>query len=89
MENKEYMSTTELAKILGVSRITVYKRIKKGDIKAEQIGKNFAIAKKEVKRLIGDIVGHPLNNEEKANIDNIVGRTVREYGEVLKLLGKE
>ena len=44
--NQQFLSTTDLAKLLGVSRVTVFKKIKKGEIKAIRIGRNFAIDKK-------------------------------------------
>lgn len=53
METKQYVSTTELAKILGVSRIAIYKRVKKGQIKATRIGRSFAIPKKYAKNILG------------------------------------
>ena len=37
---KKYLSTTEVAKLLEVSRVTVFNRIKSGEIKAEKIGRN-------------------------------------------------
>lgn len=40
---KEYLSTAELANLLGVSRIAVFKKIKLGKIKAFKIGRNFVI----------------------------------------------
>lgn len=51
MELKEFYTTKELAELLGVSRIAVFNRIKKGDIKAQKMGRNFVIFKKD----IGDI----------------------------------
>ena len=86
---KKYLSTTELAKLLGISRISVYNKIKKGQIKAIRIGRSFAVPEEEVSALIGKVAGHPLNDEEKEKINKIVRKTVKEYGEVLKLLGEE
>ena len=54
-------------------------------IKAIKIGRNFAIPKK----YIADILGKVLGEEDKREIDSAVKKTVREYGEVLKLLGRE
>ena len=51
MESKEFYTTTELAKLLGISRIAIFNRIKKGDIKAQKMGRNFVIFKKD----IGDV----------------------------------
>lgn len=82
---KEYLTIAELAKILGISRIAVYKKIKKGQIKAEKIGRNFAIPKSAVI----DIIGNELGKSDKEEIDKAVHKTVKEYGETLRLLGKE
>ncbi|MFC1589868.1 helix-turn-helix domain-containing protein [Candidatus Omnitrophota bacterium] len=84
MKNEKFLTIKELADILGISRIAVYKKVKKGQIKAMKIGRNFAIPK----RYISNILGKVLKEKEKQNIDKAVKRTVREYGEVLKMLGK-
>ena len=85
MERNKYITIPELAEILGLSRIAVFKKVKKGEIKAIKIGRNYAIPKK----FIANIMGKTLNNEEKREIEKAVKKTVREYGEVLKLLGRE
>lgn len=85
MEKQDSFSTTELAKILGISRIAVFKKIKSGDIKARKIGRNFAVDKKD----LPDILGAVLREDRKREIENAVKKTVKEYGETLKLLGKE
>ncbi|MCK4645099.1 MAG: helix-turn-helix domain-containing protein [Candidatus Aminicenantes bacterium] len=85
MERNKYITIPELAEILGLSRVAVFKKVKKGEIKAIKIGRNYAIPKK----FIANIMGKTLNNEEKREIEKAVKRTVREYGEVLKLLGRE
>lgn len=51
MELKEFYTTQELAELLGISRVAVFNRIKKGDIKAQKMGRNFVIFKKD----IGDV----------------------------------
>ncbi|MCX6760474.1 MAG: helix-turn-helix domain-containing protein [Candidatus Nealsonbacteria bacterium] len=48
MESKEFYTTKELAELLGISRIAVFNRIKKGDIKAQKMGRNFVIFKKDI-----------------------------------------
>jgi len=85
MENKEFLTTTELAKILGISRIAVFKKIKKGQIKAIRIGKNFVIARDSLPEVLGQV----LSEKKKREIEAAVKRTVQEYGETLRLLGKE
>lgn len=83
MEDKKFLSTTELAKILGISRIAVYNKIKKGKIKAVRVGHNFVIDKKE----LGKILEKELTEKQKIEIGKAVEKTVKEYGETLKLLG--
>ena len=85
MEKSEYITIPQLAKILGLTRIAVYKRVKKGQIKAIKIGRNYAIPKK----YITDILGRTLTEKAKKEIDKAVKKTVKEYGEVLRLLGNE
>lgn len=85
MEDNDYLSIPQLARILGLSRIAVYKKVKSGDIKAIRIGKNYAIPRKS----IASILGKTLKEDAKEEIDRAVKKTVKEYGEVLRLLGNE
>jgi excisionase family DNA binding protein len=84
MVHEKYITIPELAKLLGVSRIAIYKRVKKGQIPAEKIGKTYVITD----RTIADILGKELTSRGKERIDAAVRRTVREYREVLKQLAK-
>ncbi len=84
MKQTQFISIQELANILGISRIAVYKKVKKGQIKAMKIGRNFAIPK----RYVAHILGKALSNKDKQSIDRAIKRTVQDYGEVLKLLGR-
>ena len=86
MKNKEFVSTTELAEILGVSRVTVFNKIKKGEIQATKVGRNFIINRKDLYNVLDT---HILNTDEKKQIKKAVKKVVSEYGETLKLLGKE
>lgn len=49
MEDK-YISTTEAAKELGISRISVFRNIQTGKLKAVKVGRNFIIQAQEVDR---------------------------------------
>ncbi len=80
---KQYYSTIEAAKELGISRVAVLKKVQTGKIKAEKIGRNYAIPKSEMERLMKP----RLAEGEKRAIDQAVAKTVREYGETLRLLG--
>ena len=85
MEQSEYISIAQFAKVLGISRIAVYQKIKKGQINAIRIGRSFAIPKK----YLTDITGKTLGEKDKKIIDDAVKKTFQEYGELLKLLGRE
>ena len=85
MRDKGVLTTSELAKILGISRIAVFKKIKKGEIKAARIGKNYAIPRSSLHEILGDT----LSEKKKKEIEAAVRRTVKEYGETLRLLGRE
>jgi len=85
MKDKKYVSIPELARVLGISRIALYKKVKLGEIKAVKIGRNYAIPE----RYLDSIRGKTLSPEEEKEIDTAVKKTVKEYGEVLRLLGKE
>jgi excisionase family DNA binding protein len=79
---KSYYSTSEAAKILGVSRVTVFRKIKEGTIKAEKIGRNFIIPADQ----LPTITTTKTTNEE---INTAVKRAVKEFGKTLKQLGEE
>ncbi|MBI2676361.1 MAG: helix-turn-helix domain-containing protein [Candidatus Yanofskybacteria bacterium] len=79
------LSTLEVAKILRISRVAVFKKIKSGEIKAEKVGRNYVVSKDEVLKALGLTIGE----KSKTKIDDIVKRGVKEYGDVFKKLGKE
>ncbi len=81
MSEKKFLSTTELAEIMSISRVAVFKKIKKGEIEAIRIGRNYAIPVK-------DILSEELSEKQKDILQNAVDKTVKEYGEVLKKLGR-
>lgn len=85
MKNNDYISTTQLARILNITRIAVYKKIKKGQIKAKKVGRNFVISAKEVEK----ILSNRITGKDKRNIERAVKKVVLDYGEVLRQLGME
>ena len=85
MSSKEYITIPELARLLGVSRIAIYNRVKKGQIPATMIGRTYIITDQTIK----EILGKEVTVKGKKRIDAAVHKTVQEYGEVLKKLGRE
>jgi len=93
MENKDkkekFISVPELAKMLGVSRIAVFNRIRKGQISAQKVGRIYAISTDEATSIMNGQKSNILTDEKKNEIEEAVEKVVNEYGETLKLLGKE
>lgn len=81
----DFFSTSEAAKILGVSRITVFNKIKMGKIPATKVGRNFVIRKSDVLKASGEL----LTNKQKRGINKAVERAAKQYGELFERLGKE
>ena len=83
--DKNLLSTAQAAKLLGISRVAVLKQIVSGKLKAQKVGRNFVIRREDlpIER------GGELTEAKKKLIDDAVRKTVREYGETLKLLGRE
>ena len=84
MQKEKYLTIPQAAKLLGISRIAVYKKVKNGQIKAEN-RRNYAIPRETV----GISRGKPLSTCTRKEIDAVIQRVVREYGETLRLLGRE
>lgn len=81
----KYYSIPEIAKILKISRIAVYKKVKSGKIKAIRMGRNYAIPSSFINKT-GE---KKLDQKSKKRIDAGIVRVIKEYGETLRLLGRE
>lgn len=80
-----YITIPQLAKMLGKSRVTVYRKVKSGEIPAKKVGNVYIISDEEVEKVLSE----ELTESDKELIDRAVKKTVEEYGEVLRRLGKE
>lgn len=85
MTQKNFYSTSEIAQVLGISRVAVFKKIKQGKIKAEKIGRNYAIPKSEYLSITGKI----LSTDDKNFLIEGIKKTIKEYGYTLKKLGND
>lgn len=83
--NKSLLTVAQVAELLGISRIAVFKRIQKGELPAQKYGRFYLIDKKN----LPNIFSTNLSQKQKDEIDRDVARTVKEYGETLRLLGQE
>lgn len=83
--SKDFYSTIEVAKILGVSRTSVYSWAKNGKVNATRVGRNYIIPQASVLELLGKTVG----KDKEALLSEAVNKAVEQYGEAIRLLGKE
>lgn len=59
IKEKNFYTTNELAELLGISRISVFKRLRQGSIKGFKMGRNFVIFKKDIDlKKISQIIKH-------------------------------
>ena len=84
MDKKMY-STSEVAKILNLSRIEVFRKIKAGKINAEKVGRNYVIPQESLLEALGKIIG----SDKKEKIEEAINKAVNEYEDVFRKLGKE
>lgn len=78
----ELLTVTQVAKILGISRTAVLKKIKTGSLTAKKIGNSYIVNRDDV-QIIPD---RHVSSAQKATIDASVAKTIDEYGETLRLL---
>lgn len=54
---KNFYTISELSKLLKISRISVFKRVRQGSINGQKIGRNFVILKRDIdlKKLIAEV----------------------------------
>jgi len=85
MTKEKYITIPRLAELLGVSRISIYKKVKKGQIPAIRIGRNYAITD----QTIAQVLGEELSKKGKRQIDTAITKTIEQYGEVIRELGNK
>ncbi|PIR92349.1 hypothetical protein COU01_02120 [Candidatus Falkowbacteria bacterium CG10_big_fil_rev_8_21_14_0_10_44_15] len=83
--DKKYYTVKELADIMKISRIAVFKKVQNKQIKAEKVGKTYIILKDEAEKFIDN----DLSERLKMEIERGVSQVIKEYGETLRLLGRE
>jgi excisionase family DNA binding protein len=82
---KKTLTIPQLAEILGISRIALYKKVKSGKVPAKKIGRDYIITD----RTVNEILGKSLSESKKRQIDQTVRKIVRQYGPLLEKLGAE
>lgn len=84
MLNEDYISVKEAAELMGISRVAVFNKIKKGEIEAQKIGRAYIVNKKS----LGSIY-QALSPSQQKTVARAVAKAAKDYSETLKRLGKE
>jgi excisionase family DNA binding protein len=85
-------STTEAAKLLGLTRKTVFCWIKAGKITAQRSGRSFVIVESDLKKFLkkpSAVESTETAEQKERDINETVKRVVNEYGDTLRKLGAE
>ena len=85
MTTKELYSSTEVARILNVSRTSVFQQIKFGKIKATKVGRNFVISHAAVLEALGKNIG----KSKKEELERAIDMAMKHFGETFRMLSKE
>ena len=85
-KDKAFFSTSEVAKLIGVSRVTIFNRIKRGEINADKVGKTYLIPRSEI---IGYLDRGELTDKQKRELESQVNFVIKTYGKAIRMLGKE
>jgi excisionase family DNA binding protein len=85
MVKERAVTIPQLAKMLGLSRIAVYKKVKAGQIPATKVGRFYVISD----RTVNEVLNKSLRARDKQRVDRAVKKVVRDYGDVLKRLARE
>lgn len=84
-KDRKYYTVKELADILGISRVAVFNKVKKGEIKAEKAGRNYIIYQQD----LGSFFAEDLTEKLKGEIKEGVAKAIKDYEGVLRKLGDE
>lgn len=80
----KWMSTSQVAQRLGVSRMEVVRKIKRGELSAHKVGRSYMIKE-------GSLPGihRSITESEKKNVEQAVEQVIQQYGDVIRRLGHE
>lgn len=86
LQKDNLLSTSQVAELLGVTRITVFRWIKDGVIEATKVGRNYVVTPEA---LACQLNTQTLSESQKSNIKQLIDKAVHDYGETIRMLGRE
>ena len=85
MPREDSLTVPQLARKLGLSRVAVWNKVRKGEIRAAKVGRQYVISARDARIAAGE----ELSPERKKWLEAAVDRVICEYGPVLKRLSRE
>lgn len=82
-DKKDIFSVTEVAKLMGISRTHVLRKIESGEILATKVGNSYIIKKDDLPGIYRRIT-----EKDKRDVETAVNKTLADYEEVIRRLGK-
>lgn len=86
MQHEKYLTIPELAKIIGLSRSQVFRKVQAGLIPHQKVGRINLISKDYVNTVLA--LGN-VTIEDQKEIEKAVKKVVSQYGDVIKKLGAQ
>jgi excisionase family DNA binding protein len=83
VKQNKFLSVSQVSKIIGLSRTHVLRLIQNGQIPAEKVGRSYIVPESGLPGIY-----RPLTDKEQQKIHEAVDKTFREYGEVIRKLGR-
>lgn len=80
----DLLSLPQAARLMGYSRIEIFRKVKRGEIPAKRVGRGYFILRKN----LGPIYA-PISKNASQTVDRAIAKTLRDFGETIRLLGKE
>ncbi len=84
MQHKNFYTVPELAKIIGLSRSQIFRRVQANLIPHQKAGRIYLVPRSYVDSVLGEIT-----TEDQKEIEKAVKKVIRQYGDVIKKLGEE
>lgn len=85
MSSKDFLSTSEIAALLGISRVAALQRVQRGEIPAIRIGRAYKISRANLPEILREVVS-PRRRQE---LERVADRALREYRKTFESLGRE
>lgn len=82
--SKKFLTVSDVSKKIGLSRMQVIRKIRSGEIHAERVGRSYIIPEEGLPGIYRKI-----SQVERDHVTEAVRRVLKEYGDVIRRLGRE